>query len=525
MELTADARASWRDYLELCKPKVVLLMILTTVIGMFLATPGFVPWDVLVFGNLGIALCAGSAAAINHVVDQRIDAVMARTRNRPIAQGRVGSAQAIAFAVVIGALGMAMLILLVNALTAWLTFASLIGYALIYTWFLKRATPQNIVIGGLAGAAPPLLGWTAVTNDIHGYGLLLVLIIFAWTPPHFWALAIHRRDEYAKVDIPMLPVTHGNAYTALHILLYTLLLFASTILPFATGMSGPLYLLGALVLGGGFLYWAVKIMIGKDRRADGNLPLLDRLPDGAFRDHAGRSLAVPQPVVHRLPDLRSSAHGRICRPTTQHPLHRVRDRRRDRSDARPLRPAVHQPGAARSLVAPRAQCRDLRGTAADRCTEAHRSGRETLDGSAFIGAWSVVYFGFTFCPDVCPTTLTLLRQVEDGLKPAQGARLPVAFYLSSVDPARDTPAQLKPYVTHFSPNFRGLTGEFLDVHRFSTQLNTPFRKSLLPDGGYTVDHGSNLALIDPRGHFAGFVTPPFDVAKLTELLEVMRSRP
>jgi protoheme IX farnesyltransferase len=197
MELIADARASWRDYLELCKPKVVLLMILTAVVGMFLATPGLVPWDVLLFGNLGIALCAGSAAAINHVVDQRIDAVMARTRNRPIAQGRVSTAQAITFAVVIGLLGMAILILLVNVLTAWLTFASLIGYAFIYTYFLKRATPQNIVIGGLAGAAPPLLGWTAVTNDIHGYGLLLVLIIFAWTPPHFWALAIHRREEYA----------------------------------------------------------------------------------------------------------------------------------------------------------------------------------------------------------------------------------------------------------------------------------------------------------------------------------------
>jgi protoheme IX farnesyltransferase len=267
MELTADARASWRDYLELCKPKVVLLMILTTVVGMFLATPGLVPWDVLLFGNLGIALCAGSAAAINHVVDQRIDAVMARTRNRPIAQGRVGTGQALTFAVLIGLLGMVILLLLVNALTAWLTFASLIGYALVYTYFLKRATPQNIVIGGLAGAAPPLLGWTAVTNDIHGYGLLLVLIIFAWTPPHFWALAIHRREEYAKVDIPMLPVTHGNAYTALHILLYTLLMFASTILPFATGMSGPLYLLGAVVLGGGFIYWAVVLMIGKDRRA------------------------------------------------------------------------------------------------------------------------------------------------------------------------------------------------------------------------------------------------------------------
>jgi heme o synthase len=267
MELTADARASWRDYLELCKPRVVLLMILTTVVGMFLATPGLVPWDVLLFGNLGIALCAGSAAAINHVVDQRIDAVMARTRNRPIAQGRVGTAQAVLFAVLIGLIGMAILILLVNALTAWLTFASLIGYAVIYTYFLKRATPQNIVIGGLAGAAPPLLGWTAVTNDIHGYGLLLVLIIFAWTPPHFWALAIHRREEYAKVDIPMLPVTHGNEYTALHIMLYTLLMFASTILPFATGMSGPLYLLGAVALGGGFIYWAVLLMIGKDRRA------------------------------------------------------------------------------------------------------------------------------------------------------------------------------------------------------------------------------------------------------------------
>ena len=267
MELIADARASWRDYLELCKPKVVLLMILTAVVGMFLATPGLVPWDVLLFGNLGIALCAGSAAAINHVVDQRIDAVMARTRNRPIAQGRVGTGQAVVFAAVIGLLGMAILLLLVNALTAWLTFASLIGYAFIYTYFLKRATPQNIVIGGLAGAAPPLLGWTAVTNDIHGYGLLLVLIIFAWTPPHFWALAIHRREEYAKVDIPMLPVTHGNEYTALHILLYTLLMFASTILPFATGMSGPLYLLGALVLGAGFIYWAILLMIGKDRRA------------------------------------------------------------------------------------------------------------------------------------------------------------------------------------------------------------------------------------------------------------------
>ncbi len=258
---------SWRDYYELTKPKVVALMMLTAVVGMLLAAPGMVPWEALVFGNLGIALCAGSAAAINHLVDQRIDAQMARTRNRPIVRGRVDSVRAAAFAGVLGVIGMAILILFVNPLTAWLTLASLLGYAVIYTLFLKRATPQNIVIGGLAGAAPPLLGWTAVTNELHGYALLLVLIIFAWTPPHFWALAIHRRDEYAKVGIPMLPVTHGNHHTAVHILLYTLILFAVSLLPFATGMSGPLYLLGAIVFGAGFLYWAVLLLIGRNRRA------------------------------------------------------------------------------------------------------------------------------------------------------------------------------------------------------------------------------------------------------------------
>jgi heme o synthase len=267
METTLPQKTPWRDYLELCKPRVVALMMLTAVIGMFLATPGMVPWDVLVFGNLGIALCAGSAAAVNHLVDRRIDAEMARTSNRPIARGRVSTVSAIVFAATVGSAGMLVLMLLVNPLTAWLTLASLVGYAFIYTYYLKRATPQNIVIGGLAGAAPPLLGWTAVTNQVDGYALLLVLIIFAWTPPHFWALAIHRKEEYAKVDIPMLPVTHGERHTALHIMLYTLILFAVTLMPFATGMSGPLYLLGAVVLGIGFLYWAVVLMIGKNDKA------------------------------------------------------------------------------------------------------------------------------------------------------------------------------------------------------------------------------------------------------------------
>ena len=260
-------RVTWRDYKELTKPNVVLLMILTSAIGMFMAVPGMVPLNALILGNLGIALCAGAAAAINHLVDQGIDQRMSRTHKRPIAQGRLSTRQAAIFAAVSGGLGMAILLIWVNALTAWLTLASLLGYAVVYTLFLKRATPQNIVIGGLAGAAPPLLGWTAVTGEIHGHALLLVLIIFAWTPPHFWALAIHRRAEYAAVDIPMLPVTHGVAFTKLHILLYTVIMFLITLLPYATRMSGPLYLLGAVVLGGGFLYWAIVLMRGKNPNA------------------------------------------------------------------------------------------------------------------------------------------------------------------------------------------------------------------------------------------------------------------
>ncbi|SDT17079.1 protoheme IX farnesyltransferase [Halopseudomonas xinjiangensis] len=253
---TARLQAGWRDYLELTKPKVVALMIITSAIGMLLATEGAVPWTILLAGNLGIALCAGSAAAINHVVDRRIDLHMARTQRRPLAQGRVNPLNAVLFAMLLGVAGMVILLQWVNAITAWLTLGSLLGYAVIYTSFLKRATPQNIVIGGLAGAAPPLLGWTAVTGQIDAEGLLLVLIIFAWTPPHFWALAIHRKAEYAKVDIPMLPVTHGERYTKLHILLYTLILLAVSLLPYVIQMSGPLYLVAALVLGIRFLDWA-----------------------------------------------------------------------------------------------------------------------------------------------------------------------------------------------------------------------------------------------------------------------------
>ena len=264
---TPESRAIWRDYLELTKPRVVALMILTSVIGMLLAVPGMVPIDVLIFGNLGIALVAGSAATINHYVDRRVDLHMARTQNRPVATGRLSAAEALGFAAVLGAMGTAILVVFANVLTALLTIAALVGYAVIYTLFLKRATPQNIVIGGLAGAAPPLLGWVAVTGEVHPYSLLLVLIIFAWTPPHFWALAVHRQEDYAKAEIPMLPVTHGEKYTTLNILLYTLLLIAVSLLLYVFGQFGWIYLAGALILGARFLYWAIVMIIGKKRGA------------------------------------------------------------------------------------------------------------------------------------------------------------------------------------------------------------------------------------------------------------------
>ena len=252
------------DYYELCKPRVVMLLVFTAVIGMFLATPGMVPWEPLVWGTLGIGLAASSAAAINQVVDQKIDTVMRRTADRPLPKGNVSNKQAMLFAVTIGTIAMLILTFLVNGLTAWLTFLSLIGYAVIYTMFLKHATPQNIVIGGAAGAAPPVLGWTAVTGTIDPNSLWLFLIIFTWTPPHFWALAIHRRDEYAKVDVPMLPVTHGIEYTARQVLLYTIIMIAVTLMPFAVRMSGIVYFIGVLILNGIFLYYAIKMQSGKD---------------------------------------------------------------------------------------------------------------------------------------------------------------------------------------------------------------------------------------------------------------------
>jgi heme o synthase len=275
--LDAPAAASglqrwrWREYLELTKPKVSLLIVFTAIVGMVLASPGMVPLPALIFGTLGIALASGSAASFNHVLDRRIDERMARTRGRPLPMGQLATRHAVAFASLLALASMLVLWPTVGSLTALLTFFSLIGYAVIYTLWLKRATPQNIVIGGAAGAAPPVLGWAAVTNTIDPHALLLFLIVFTWTPPHFWALAIARRDDYAKAGIPMLPVTHGIPFTRLNIVLYTILLGVATMLPVLSGMSGLIYLVAALVLNARFLYFVLKL--NREREPRPQLPM------------------------------------------------------------------------------------------------------------------------------------------------------------------------------------------------------------------------------------------------------------
>ena len=255
-----------RQFYALTKPRVTMLAVFCAVIGMFLATPGMVPWGVLFAGTAGIALLAGAAFAINCLVEQEIDAKMARTRARPLPRGELTSLQTILFAGAIGGIGMFLLHRYVNALTMWLTFGTFVGYALIYTIVLKPATPQNIVIGGLSGAMPPLLGWTAVTGEVAPEALLLVLIIYAWTPPHFWALALYRTEDFTRAGLPMLPVTHGQEFTRLQVLLYTVILTGSTILPFVYGMSSWIYLATALALDAMFLYSAVRIYVAYSDR-------------------------------------------------------------------------------------------------------------------------------------------------------------------------------------------------------------------------------------------------------------------
>ena len=259
-----SSNPTWRDYLTLTKPRVVAVLVLTSMVGMLLARPVLPSVELFILANLGIGLAASAAAAVNHVVDRRIDAMMSRTKHRPVSEGKVSPINALLFAFALGVTGLSILVIVANPLTALLTFASIIGYAVIYTLYLKRATPQNIVIGGLAGAAPPLLGWVAVTNTIDPHALLLVAIIFAWTPPHFWALCIAKKEDYATADVPMLPVTHGDEYTRLQMLLYTILMVLVTMLPYLSGMSGVLYLLGVTIINARFLMLLKKHSDTKD---------------------------------------------------------------------------------------------------------------------------------------------------------------------------------------------------------------------------------------------------------------------
>lgn len=254
-----ETLARINQFYRLTKPRVVSLIVFTAVIGMFLAVPGAVPIDVLILGTVGIALVAGAAAALNCLVEQKFDAVMARTQGRPLPQGKVSVPETLFFLSIVGGLGLFILHQWINPLTMWLTMGTFVGYAIIYTVILKPLTPQNIVIGGASGAMPPVLGWTAVTGEIAADSLLLFLIIFAWTPPHFWALALYRKNEYAKIGMPMLPVTHGDQFTRLHVLLYTVILCIVTVLPYITQMSGMIYLASAIVLNGFFMYYAIEI--------------------------------------------------------------------------------------------------------------------------------------------------------------------------------------------------------------------------------------------------------------------------
>ncbi|MDX1915370.1 MAG: heme o synthase [Methylophilus sp.] len=251
--------ASVKNFYALCKPRVTALIVFTAMIGMFMATPGMVPWQILIATTVGVAFSSGAAAAFNCLIEHKIDAIMARTRARPLPTGQVSSRETIVFATILGGLGLAILFVFVNPLTMWLTFATFVGYAVIYTVFLKPATPMNIVIGGASGAMPPILGWAAVNNNVSPESLIMFLIIFAWTPPHFWALALYRREEYAKVGMPMLPVTHGEAFTLLHIVLYTIILVVVSLMPFGLGMSGIIYLISALILDAIFLAYVIGL--------------------------------------------------------------------------------------------------------------------------------------------------------------------------------------------------------------------------------------------------------------------------
>jgi protoheme IX farnesyltransferase len=440
-----------RQYAALTKPRVTQLAVFCAIIGMFLATPGMVPWSVLIGGAAGIWLLAGAAFAINCLVEQKIDALMRRTAWRPSATGEITTTQTLIFSAVLGGAGMWLLHVFANDLTMWLTFATFLGYAVVYTILLKPATPQNIVIGGLSGAMPPALGWAAVSGTVPAEAWFLVLIIFTWTPPHFWALALYRRADYAKSGLPMLPITHGERYTLLHILLYTLIMIAATLLPFVYGMSGYIYLVAALGLGLVFRLRleAVPQLLGRSGPA--HLPLFDPVPVAAVCGAAGGSLLqvraagltacgiLPRPEVIAGPigDTFEPPNSCACRPLPR-PLGRI--------------PPLCLLALCTALLA---ACGQPSRRSERRYLGRHRFGKDfaLLDPTGktrtladFKGKVVLMFFGYTHCPDVCPTTMVELKQVMEQMGP-DADKVQVLFV--TVDPERDTAALMAQYVPAF----------------------------------------------------------------------------
>ncbi len=418
---------------------------------------------------------AGAAAAFNCLVEQKFDAVMARTRGRPTVMGSITTAQILLMSGAVGGLGLAILWHAVNPLTMWLTLATFVGYAIVYTIILKPATPQNIVIGGASGAMPPVLGWAAITGDVTYQPLLLFLIIFAWTPPHFWALALYRRREYERAGIPMLPVTHGEAFTRLHLLLYTLILVATTLLPFATGMAGNFYLGAALVLDAVFLVYAVAIYVSYTRLArEAHVPVLHLLPRGPLRRADGRPLPAAAVPAMRRRDLVGLALAAFATAGCDKLM--------------PSSRTFNGVDITGSDLGP-----DFRLTD-------HNGKERTL--ADFRGKAVALFFGYTHCPDVCPTTLSDMANAVKLLGP-DGQRVQVIFV--TVDPKRDTPELLKNYVPAFNPTFLGLYGDAPATAKVTKdfKIYAAERPGKTPES-YTVDHSAGLYLLDPQGRLRVF---------------------
>lgn len=455
-------QATVRDYIELCKPRVVLLMILTSIVGMCLAPSPSFPVIPMILGNCGIALVAAAAAVLNHIADQHIDKLMHRTQHRPIVQGKISTTRSLYFAGILCFVGMLILFIYINVLTAILTFLCLMGYAVCYTLYLKHATPQNIVIGGIAGAIPPLLGWTSVTGVVSPEALILVLIIYVWTPPHFWALAIYRLEDYAKANVPMLPNTHGVAFTKLSILLYTILLICVSTLPYIINMSGMLYLIGVFTVDALFLYYVVRLYYSNDNK-------------------------------HALLTFKYSIHylGLVFLLLLV-----------DHYDKKPVAYMPKEVKINGVFLAESKTIKDFQLTD-------HKGKAFSKDN--LMDHWTIMFFGFTHCGYVCPTTMTELNKMYKKLKIELPENKLPQVVLVTVDPARDSQSRMKDFVNAFNADFRGVRADLKDTEVFERQLHitaVKVQEKNQPKDQYSVNHSAEILLFNPKGQLQAYLFFP-----------------